>query len=235
MPFTDFIDQLELIPLDGNDLLVMSAKLGNPDCRFMLYDELNGVSSIDELFVDGNNTMYILLQIDRGAQDPIGHWVSIIKHSDSPKSLENVRADSNSLRVESRRINYDYSHYDSYGFSLDQELSFTHTKPLLQSLLSGVSLEESRNQHQKFKDKRHDVNTCGRHTVTRSVFYYLSNKEYDKLIIQPILKDHDVRNPDVMVSLLTGFLPPNDSPVQQFFMKKAIDINQGSVSRGTPF
>ena len=200
MPFTDFIDQLELIPLDGNDLLVMSAKLGNPDCKWMQYDDLAKANSIEDLFKDGNNTMYILLQIESGDGSSIGHWVSIIKYGQA-----------------------EYGHYDSYGFTIDQELAITHSRPLLKSLLTGIRLEESRVKHQAFKDKRHDVNTCGRHTVTRSVFYYLSNKEYDKLIIQPILRDNDVRNPDVMVSLLTGFLPPNDSPVQLFFKNKASD------------
>ena len=221
MPFTDFIDRLELIPLDGNDLIVMSGKLGNPDCKWMQYDDLASASTIDDLFTpmsDGsdreNNTMYILLQIESGSGAPTGHWVSIIKYSGG---------------------DYDYGHYDSYGFTIDQELAFTHAQPLLQNLLTGVRLEESRVKHQLFKDKRHDVNTCGRHTVSRSVFYYLSNKEYDKLIIQPVLSDNDVRNPDVMVSLLTGFLPPNDSPVRDFFMGKARDINVGSMSRGTPF
>lgn len=226
MPFTDFIDRLELIPLDGEDLVIMSSKLGNPNVKWILYDDLATVNNIEELFTSGNNTMYILLSIEATTGQPIGHWVSIIKYGD--------RADS--LDASSRKsVDYDYGHYDSYGFTIDQELAFTHAKPLLVDLLTGVRLEESRVKHQQFKDKQHDVNTCGRHTVTRSVFYYLSNKEYDRLIIQPILKDNDVRNPDVMVSLLTGFLPPNDSPIQEFFMRKAQDINQGSLNRGTPF
>lgn len=215
MPFTDFIDQLELIPLDGNDLIVMSTKLGNSGCKFMNYNDLVNISNIDGLFKDGNNTMYILLQIESGGGSPIGHWVSIIDYGEG--------------------FDPRYGHYDSYGFTIDQELAFTHSEPLLQQLLTGVRLEESRVKHQQFKDKRHDVNTCGRHTVTRSVFYYLTNAEYNKLIIQPILKDQDVRNPDVMVSLLTGFLPPNDSPVVDFFMSKARNMNQGSINRGTPF
>lgn len=226
MPFTDFIDQLELIPLDGNDLLVMSAKLGNPRCKWMLYEDLTSANTISDLFSDGNNTMYILLQIESTSGSPIGHWVSIIQYKNN--QVGNTTPDFNTSGVKSKRIDFDYGHYDSYGFTIDQELAFTHSKPLLQNLLTGVRLEESRIKHQAFKDKKHDVNTCGRHTVVRSVFYYLSNKEYDNLIIQPVLKDHDVRNPDVMVSLLTGFLPPNDSPVTTFFMNKAQNISKGA-------
>ncbi len=230
MPFTDFIDQLEQIPLDGDDLLTMSAKLGNPDCRWMAYDDLATVNSINDLFSAGNNTMYILLQIESSTTQPIGHWVSIIKYNSTELDQNFDRSDTSGSKKD-----YDYGHYDSYGFTIDQELAVTHEKPLLRDLLTGVRLEESRTQHQKFKDKKHDVNTCGRHTVSRSIFYYLSNKEYDKLIIDPVLRDRDVRNPDVMVSLLTAFLPPNDQPIQQFFMNKAKNINSSSVNRGTPF
>ena len=55
MPLTDFIDQLELIPLSGEDLIMMTTKLNNPDCRFMLYDDLAGVENISQLFEEGNN------------------------------------------------------------------------------------------------------------------------------------------------------------------------------------
>lgn len=200
MPLTDFIDQLELIPLSGEDLIMMTTKLNNPGCRFMLYDDLAGVEKISQLFEEGNNTMFILLKIISKNGEGIGHWISIIKYS--------------------ANMGFDYGHYDSYGLSIDGELSFTHAEPYLSKLLTGIRLEESRIQHQKFKDKRHDVNTCGRHVVSRSLFYYLTNAQYNRMIIQPILKDNDVRNPDVMVSLLTAFLPDDDRSVQEFFMSK---------------
>lgn len=214
MPFTDFIIQLEEIPLTGDDLIIMSTKLGNSECKWIGYDELKNVRNIEELFRSGNNTIYILLQISGRDGGNIGHWISLIKYNDP-------------------RISFDYAHYDSYGFSVDQELSITHESPLLFDLLKGLRIDENRVQHQAFKNKQFDVNTCGRHTVTRSVFYYMDNANYNKLIIQPILKDNNVKDPDVMVSILTGFLPPNDDPVRDFFMNK-VGINS-NVRRGTPF
>ena len=209
MVLTDFIESLESIPLDGNDLIVMSAKLGNPGCNWMLYNNLAKVKNIEELFPININTMYILLQIQSQNGESIGHWVSLIKY-------DNVSG-------------FDYGHYDSYGFTIDQEIAITHENPtLLTNLLTGVRIEESRVQHQAFKNKKNDINTCGRHTVTRSIFYYLTNAQYNKMIIQPALNDRNVKNPDVLVSILTGFLPPNDEPVRQFFMNRA-------QSKGTSF
>lgn len=211
MPFSDFIEQLEEIPLDGNDLIIMSTKLGNPHCKWMVYDDLAMVEHINELFTNadgsdsGINTMFILLQIQSQNGDTIGHWISITKYNPLAKNV----------------LGFEYGHYDPYGFTLDQELSFTHEKPLLTNLLTGVKFEENRVRHQAFKNKLTDINTCGRHCVSRAIFYYLTNKNYNDLIIKPILNRNDVRDPDVMVSVLTGFLPPNDDPVREFFMNRS--------------
>lgn len=207
MPFNDFIQQLEEIPLDGDDLIIMSTKLGNPLCKWMMYDELAKVDNIEALFQEGNNTMFILLQIQTQNGNTVGHWISMTKYD--PKA-KNTRG-------------FEYGHYDSYGLSVDEELSFTHAQPLLTNILTGVKFEENRVQHQAFKNKQTDINTCGRHTVSRSVFYYLTNKNYNDLIIKPILTRSEVRDPDVMVAILTGFLPPNDDPVRQFFMGRVRD------------
>lgn len=224
MPIKDFIDKIEEIPLDGNDLLIMSEKLGNSGTKWMIYDDLGArlpdgslqISDIAQLFSSGNNTMYILLQIkSSGGGDSIGHWISLIDY-----------------RGDERR-SFDYGHYDSYGLTIDGELDFTHASPYLTKLLTGTRLEENRVQHQKFGGRQQEVNTCGRMTVARSIFYYLSNSEYDKMIIQPIIRHNDVRDADVFVSLLTAFLPPNDDPIRNFFMSKVgIDSN---TFRGTPF
>lgn len=217
MVLTNFIEQLEEIPLDGRDLIIMSTKLGNPGCKWMLYDDLANVKHISDLFESGINTMYILLEIEDSVE-PIGHWISIINYTSGTN------------------IDYDYGHYDPYGFSIDQELSFTHSQPLLEDLLAGQRLEENRHQHQSFKHKKTDVNTCGRHVVSRSVFYYMSNQDYDKLIIEPILKDNWIRDPDTMVSLLTAFLPPNDDVVREYFISRtSSESSTSSVRRGTPF
>jgi len=205
MPFSDFIEQLEEIPLDGNDLITMSTKLGNPKCKWMVYDDLARMNTIEALFEEGNNTMYILLQIQSEDGNQIGHWISIIKYD--------TKAGNTS--------GFEYGHYDPYGFTIDEELSFTHAKPLLTNLLTGVRFEENRVRHQQFTNRTTSINTCGRHTVSRSVFYYLTNKDYNNLIIKPVLSKNDVRNPDVMVAVLTGFLPPNDDPVRAFFMNRA--------------
>lgn len=208
MPFNNFIEQLEEIPLDGNDLMIMSTKLGNSKTNWMQYQDLDKITNVSQLFSADVNTMYILLQIQGRDGGSIGHWVSLTK-------LNNVAG-------------FDYSHYDSYGFSIDQETAITQERPLLRNLLRGVKVEENRVRHQAFKNKKNDVNTCGRHTVTRAIFYYLTNAQYNKLIIQPVINNNNVKDADVLVAVLTGFLPPDDEVVIEYFMNKA-NINSSSA------
>lgn len=202
MPFKDFIDQLEEIPLNGDDLVIMSRKLGNPNTYWILYEDLIDITDIDQLFLNNKNTVYILLEINNNRGSSIGHWICLIKYGNNQ--------------------DFEYAHYDSYGLDVDEELHFTHAKPLLNNLVKGVRLDESRVRHQAFSGKKLDINTCGRHTVFRAIFYYLNNREYDKLIVQPVLKHKDVKDLDVLVAVVTAFLQPDDDIVRQFFMNKSL-------------
>ena len=108
--------------------------------------------------------------------------------------------------------------FDPYGNSLEKDLELTGEEPYLQKLLYGYKVEENKHKLQKEND---DVNTCGRHDVVRAVFHFLSNEEYYDRVIAPIIKQKLVKNPDVLVTLLTAFLgcvsDVGDEKVMNFF------------------
>ena len=190
------VNGLETIPLSGCDLVSMATKLGNTHTRYIDdYDSLKNVKSVEELF-DGVNSVFILLDIfsDRNVLEHIGHWIV--------------------LCLGDKAIQF----FDPYGNSLEKDLELTGEEPYLQKLLYGYKVEENKHKLQKEND---DVNTCGRHDVVRAVFHFLSNQEYYDRVIAPIIKQKLVKNPDVLVTLLTAFLgcesDVGDEKVMNFF------------------
>ncbi len=192
----DLIQKLETIPLSGQDLIEICTKLGNPDVMWMLYDDLSEIRSLDELFQGGINTVLLLLQIkhEDGIQS-VGHWVALMDN----KKSENV------------------IYYDPYGLSINEDLQITNEPDLLSRLLSGKNVDINHFRHQNIKS---EVNTCGRHTCLRSVFYFLSNKDYNDDIIMPPIKNKEVRDADIMISLITGLLSKSDEVVKKILTER---------------
>ena len=81
----NLINNIEIIPLSGDDLQSMAMKLGNPKTAWLMYSQLGEFDSVDHLFeLNRNtgehkfNTIFILLEIlnhDDKAQ--VGHWISL--------------------------------------------------------------------------------------------------------------------------------------------------------------
>lgn len=189
----DLITRLEQIPLSGEDLTDMAKRMGNEATRFVLYENLRNVSSVEQLFGD-SNTVYVLFDIrSETGNQKVGHWACVLKN----KGL---------------------SYYDPYGLVLSEDLRITGDPPFLQDILAGQKVEMNTFRAQKFRDH---VNTCGRHCVVRSVFHFLSNGEYNDLIIKPIVRGKAARDPDAFVSMMTAFLDQSDRALIEFFEKKA--------------
>ena len=184
----NLITDIEKIPLDGIDLRSMANKLGNNSVRAILYDNLSGIT-LDELFAEVN-TVFVLYQIKNRSEKGkavVGHWVSLIKNGQS------------------------LSYYDPYALSISQDLHITGEPDHFKRLFNGKRVDVNNHRHQRFQD---EVNTCGRHCVSRSIFWALSNAEYNNLI-QPIVQGNLVSSPDVFVSILTMFLDDSDKVVLQ--------------------
>lgn len=182
---------LEGIPLSGADLLSMANKLGNSNTAWIPYQDLSRYKNLTELFSSkpGLNTVFVLLQIlNEGPKPVVGHWISLSINSEGG-----------------------LSYYDPYGLTPEQDITVTGESDLLLRLLDGVRVDVNRARHQEVKSKQ---NECGRHTVVRSLFVDLSNKQYNDLIIVPAVQSKLVGSADVLVTLLTGFLSQSDVAVK---------------------
>lgn len=181
----NLITEIEGVPLDGSDLRTMANKLGNNAVKSLLYDNLAGLT-LDDLFSDVN-TVFVLYRIrNAGGPNPVvGHWVALIKND------------------------MGFQYYDPYGLSISQDLQITGEPDHFRRLFKGKSINVNKKRHQRFKN---EVNTCGRHCVSRSTAWFLTNGEYDDLL-QPIVQGHMVSTLDVYVSILTMFLDDSDKAV----------------------
>lgn len=189
----DLIARIEEIPLTGDDLTTMSQKLGNNNTHFVFYEDLATIGNLKELF-GRSNTVFILFQIrEQGGIAAIGHWAALIKNR------------------------HGVVYYDPYGLALSEDIALGGEPNWLDRLLRGTRVDINKIRHQRF---RKDVNTCGRHTVSRALFYFMTNAEYDQLVIRPLIDGRSVADGDVYVSLLTAFLDESDMVVREFFMRR---------------
>lgn len=208
MSSSDILLNIESIALDGNDLKTIAGKMGQPNTEWILYDDLKKVTKIEDLFMGNVNAIYVLLEIVNPPQNPVGHWITLILDRNTSTLI----------------------HYDSYGFNVDQETSITgQDKGVLLNLVrnSGLKLDINKSAHQS-NDERANVNTCGRFCAVRAIFFRLSNKEFNDLIIQPPIKDKLVSDPDILVSALTGWLVEVDHAFHNDLLKRL------GRSRGSP-
>lgn len=229
MSTSDIILNIEAIPLDGNDLVTMSTKMGMPNVAWILYDDLAKVKKIEDLFLGDTVALFVLLEIVNPGSSNVGHWIALILDRNFQNSPPGEPSLSNSRGNFGGRI----IHYDSYGFNIDQETSITgQDKGLLKNLLDEAqgrnSTDELKHDVSKYphqsNDERDNVNTCGRFCVIRAVFYQLTNKQFNDLIIMPPIKDKLIANPDVLVAALTSFLVDADHN-QHLELLRRLEIN----------
>ena len=197
----NLINQLEIIPLSGDDLIDMSSKMGNHKTMWIEYKELSKISNLNQLFQinpETNdkkiNSIFILLEvINSNRKATVGHWVVL--------SLD----DHNRL-----------SYYDPYALTIEQYIKITHESNLLPKLLKGINVDVNKYQHQRFKD---NVQTCGRHCSIRAFFHFMTNKEYNNLVVMPLIKKREVKDADTFANLMTAFLSKSDLVARTFFRK----------------
>ena len=189
------VQNIEAIPLTGDDLVTIANKMGNNKIKWMQYLDLQKFESIDQLFeLDRTtnehrfNSVFILIDVRDGQTiQPIGHWISL-------SIILN--------RVSGVMVSY----YDPYGLTINEDLLISMQPDLFHKLLRREKLDVNKSRHQKFKAL---LNNCGRHVCVRSIFHFLNNKQYNELIMRPVMK-HDVRDADVLVSLMTFSLAKSD-------------------------
>lgn len=187
----DLIARLEGLPLSGSDLNLMSSKLGVSNTRFVEYDNLKN-ESLDSLFANSCCVFILFELVDRtGMLRKIGHWAVLIKNLNG------------------------LVYYDPYGLSVSEDIRLTGESAWLEKLLVGQQVDVNSNRHQRFRD---ETNTCGRHCVIRTLFHFMSNREYNDLVIKGVQMHVD--SPDTFVSLMTAFLADADQVIETFFRSR---------------
>ncbi len=205
MPGQDIVIKLESIPLTGMDLIQISSKMGNSNVDWILYDDLANVKSLDELFSGDNNrqrlnSIFVLLQIrNSNGIESVGHWICLIDQiSESGETI---------------------IYYDPYGLSINEDLVITKEPDLLSRLLKGKKVDISHFRHQNIKN---ETQVCGRHCCLRAIFHFLSNKDYNDDIMMPPIKNKEVKDADIMISLITGLLSKSDEVVKKIVSERII-------------
>lgn len=162
-------------PLSNNDIY----KLVDGKVRILPYSELANYDDIDKVL--GYHEAAVILY---ETKNNFGHWTLIFKNEDG-KTIE---------------------HFDSYGLFPDDELKFVPENfrkenneyyPILTYLLMKSPYKKVYNNH-RLQEKDNDVNTCGRHVVSRLIYRDLDIDDYFKMIKISGLK------PDEFVLKLTN-------------------------------
>lgn len=162
-------------PLSDSDMKKMI-----PTLKVVTYTELLNANSLDDILDEKGRLM--LLYLTESAMQ--GHWVCLLKLRDKPV----------------------VEYFDPYGgFKADGEKKWiskekqrefgqdtNHLTKLLKS--SPYTIKSSK---VKFQKDKADVNTCGRHCLTRLYFKHLDLKQYAKMVEDACREGH--MNPDEFV------------------------------------
>lgn len=141
--------------------------------RWMTWDQLAEIPSTRELFGNGK-AVVVLLQIEGRHKRPVGHFILLLQF---PGHIE---------------------HFDSYGLTIEQELSITHEKHLTRIFKDYRNPVV--NNAKRLQTLAEDVNTCGRWIVARLMLQTLTLDAFLTLI-------HYFKiNPDDLVTAMTFLL-----------------------------
>lgn len=170
---------LKKYPLSDTDI----QKVLEPDTKIITYPELYKYNHIDEIFDDKGRAIMLYLT----ENDTTGHWVGLIKKG-------------NVIEM-----------YDPYGFKPDTQpenlgaskaFNKEHGQlyPKFTQMVNndGYRLIYNKVRSQPFEA---DVNTCGRHVLTRILLKNLSLNKYNKLL-SSIKKNNNI-NPDDLITAFT--------------------------------
>lgn len=170
-----------LIEIEKIALSLEDLKKMNPNTNVIIYNDLQNINNIREVMKNG--TVIILLQIQRPDAPTVGHWIAILDHGSH------------------------IEHFDSYGFSVDEEISLTQESHKLTELLKNEKVD---NNTQKLQARREGVNTCGRWCILRTLLKNMGLKDFVTFVTQ-------CQIPDYVAAYTTMFLDPNHN-----FTKKHI-------------
>lgn len=173
------LEQLKKISLSDKDLI----KKLDGDTKIVLYRDLDKFDNIDELLYPHGNCV-ILFE----AKAHYGHWVCLFKRGNTIEFFNSYSGypDDSLLKIDK---NY-------------RKIS-NQMEPALSRLMldSGYDLEYNDQVLQKLDI---NINTCGRHVITRLLFSQYDDKEYKEIL--NLIKDYFKIDYDDIVTLITEYL-----------------------------
>jgi hypothetical protein len=136
-----------------------------PTIKVVSYPQLLSAHSIDDVLDDKGRLILLYLTIDKST----GHWVCLLKLRNKNiieyfDPYGNFRPDGESVWISTEKLK-----------------EFGQSSKKLTDLLNKSSYEIKSNAYPFQKDKA-DINTCGRHCVTRLYFKHLDLPGYVKLV-----------------------------------------------------
>lgn len=160
------IAHVEAQDLGGNE--INSLLRGKADVK--LFDSLQG-ATVASFFT--MPAVALLFPVQSMSQ---GHWLAIFMDHDT-KTIH---------------------HFDPYGFGLAMEEKYTQN-PLVRAGLLSTFYQNAQSSgynvvfnSTKFQKLENNMNTCGRHVITRIRLSYLSDDEYSKLLMGQKLTADDI-------------------------------------------
>lgn len=185
-PSTVIDKQLGLgVSLSDDDIRRLTRSAGQPT-RVVQYPELAHCRHIDDLLSCGS--VVILLITSQPGQPTYGHWVLLFRTNPANRATDG-----------------DIEFFNSYGMMPDEDL-YKNT-PLLTRLLYNSGRNISYNQY-PFQRREEDINTCGRHVITRLLFRQMPLDNYAKMLLGGEDCEEATRcpNPDEFVTVVTNAL-----------------------------
>lgn len=148
------ISELKGNALNFDQLRYLVGPIESQKVRWITYDELAKYKNLDQLMELG--VCVILLQIEAPQKPKVGHFIVLLDHGKH------------------------FEHFDSYGLTMDQELSITQEHHLTN--IFKRSRKPIIDNTKRLQTLREDVNTCGRWVVARLLLRHYELDVFLKLI-----------------------------------------------------
>jgi hypothetical protein len=166
----DLIDEKEDAPLSFKNIANILGE-DKKACGFYMYDSLNSVTPANFYA----KPCAIILMQNKKSGDPTGHFFAILKHRNF------------------------IEHFDSYGFTIDDELRITGEPPYIKQMLNEQAKPVMETKY-KFQSLKNDSETCGRWCAVRVKMRDMLPSEFHDFFETPVVSK------DQKVTLATYFL-----------------------------
>lgn len=172
---TPSLNKLQGETMSFEDIQDMIGPENSKHTRFMTYSQLTQFKSLKELWSNNYYAAIVFLQQADVRKDAVGHFICLLKF---PTYTE---------------------HFDSYGFSADDEIEIT--KPKVLSQWFNNSQDGLVQNHRALQKMGSHINTCGRWMAVRILLRHLELESFIKF-----MDSVNAISDDMLVTIMTMLL-----------------------------